>query len=74
MPIGVKRDKSHTSGSSDPLRDQMGSECSRERKGVWSGLSRALGASLGLTDIQHADSQKSMFIYKILLPRATLSA
>lgn len=74
MPTGVKGEKSQTAGSSGPLRARMGSECFRERKGAWSGLSRYLGASLGLVNIQHVDSQKSMLIYKILLPRATLSA
>lgn len=70
MPIEVKGDKSQTAGSLGPLRAQMGSEWSRERKGMWSGLSRALG----VVNIQRVDSQKSMLIYKIMLPRATLSA
>lgn len=74
MPIEVRGDKSQTAGSLGPLRARMGSECSRERKGAWSGLSRALGVSLGMVNIQCVDSQKSMLIYKIMLPRATLSA
>lgn len=38
------------------------------------GLSGALETCTGLFNMQRADSQKSMLIFKTLLPRATLPA
>lgn len=74
MPTGLKRDGSQTSGSSGPLRTRMGSGWSGRRREWGTGLRGALGASIGLLNIQCADSQKSMLIFKTLLPRATLPA
>lgn len=57
-----------------PFKVQMGSIHSIKGKGAGYKSEWCLGASMGLFNMQRADPQKSMLIFKTLLPRATLSA
>lgn len=68
MPLEVKGDRCQAHGSWGSLRTRAGSECSGEGRRPGTGLSRARGASMGLFNIQHVDSQKSMLILKLGCP------
>lgn len=68
MPTEVKAGTNPILRLFGPSKAQMGSIHSRKEKRAGCKSKRGLGASVGLFNMQRADPQKSMLIFKTLLP------